>query len=85
MVRIWSAGDQLPKLISWFTKVQDMGEHTLQDVQADAPQTVDVWVVDLGEKADLGWGHGVVVWEEEFKLENAAYQACQQRSEDFHV
>jgi hypothetical protein len=30
-------------------------------------------VVDLGEEADLGWSHGVVVREEELKLEDAAY------------
>lgn len=28
---------------------------TLQDVQADAAKSVNVWMVDLGEKADFGW------------------------------
>jgi hypothetical protein len=29
-------------------------------------------VVDLGEEADLGRGHGVVIWKEELELEDAA-------------
>jgi hypothetical protein len=45
---------------------------TLEDIEADATQSVDVWVVDLGQEAHLGRGHGVVVGEEELKLEDAA-------------
>lgn len=44
---------------------------TLEDVEADATQLVDVGVVDLGKEADLGRGHGVVIREEEFELEDA--------------
>jgi len=29
-------------------------------------------VVDLGEEADLGRSHGVVVWQEQLELEDAA-------------
>jgi hypothetical protein len=51
---------------------QDGGRLTLEDVEANATQSVNVGVVNLGEEADLGRGHGVVVWEEELKLEHAA-------------
>lgn len=44
---------------------------TLQDVQADAAKSINVGVVDLGQEANLGWCHGVVVREEELKLEDA--------------
>lgn len=47
--------------------------HTLQHIQADAAEPVDVGVVDLGEEADLRWRHGVVVGEEELELEDAAW------------
>jgi hypothetical protein len=30
-------------------------------------------VIDLGKETDLGRSHGVVVWEEELELEDAAY------------
>ena len=45
---------------------------TLEDVEADAAESVDVGVVDLGEEAHFRRCHGVVVWEEELKLEDAA-------------
>lgn len=45
---------------------------TLQHVQANAAQLVDVGVEDLGQEADLWGDHGVVVGEEEFELEGAA-------------
>mgnify|MGYP001585049193 CR=1 FL=1 len=46
---------------------------TLQYVKADAAELVDVWVVDLGEEADLWGGHWVVIWEEEFEVEDATW------------
>lgn len=49
------------------------GGLTLQDIQADSAEAIDVRVVDLGEEADLGWCHGVVVGQEEFELEDAAW------------
>lgn len=66
MVRIWRAGDQLPVEVSvrpghiklWSTW------HTLQHIQADASQSVDVGVVNFGEEADLGGSHGVVIGKE---------------------
>ena len=33
---------------------------TLQHIQTDSSKLVDVWVIDLGEEADLGWCHGIV-------------------------
>ena len=45
---------------------------TLQDVEADAAEFVDVGVEDLGQKPDLGRRHGVVVGKEQLELENAA-------------
>jgi hypothetical protein len=47
---------------------------TLQHIEAYAAEPVDVWVVDLGEKADFRWSHGIVVGEEEFELEGAAWK-----------
>lgn len=46
------------------------GEPTLQDVQADAAQLIDVRVEDLGKEADLGRCHRVVVGEEKLELED---------------
>lgn len=37
---------------------------TLQNIQADATQLVDVGVVDLGEETNLGGHHGIVVCQE---------------------
>lgn len=44
---------------------------TFQDVKADAAKLVDVGVEYLGEEADLGWRHGVVVREKQLQLERA--------------
>lgn len=43
---------------------------TLQDIQTDTTQTIDVGVIDLGQEADFGWGHRIIVWQEEFKSED---------------
>lgn len=47
-------------------------EPTLQDIQTDTAQLIDVRVEDLGEEANLGRSHGVVVGEEQLELEDAA-------------
>lgn len=47
------------------------GSHTLQHVQADAAQLVDVRVVDLGQESDLRRRHRVLVRQEELELEHA--------------
>ena len=44
---------------------------TLQHVEADASELVDVRVVDLGEEPDLGGHHWVVICEEELELEDS--------------
>jgi hypothetical protein len=54
---------------------------TLQNVQADSTEAVDVWVVDFGKEADLGRGHGVVVGQEQFELEDSTWIVCQSRSD----
>lgn len=46
----------------------------LEDVQADAAQPVDVRVVDLGDEAHLGRGHGVVLGQEQLQFEEAALE-----------
>lgn len=45
---------------------------TLQDVQTDSTEAVDVGMVDLCEEANLGWCHGIVIRKEEFEFENSA-------------
>lgn len=44
---------------------------TLQHIQTDPSQTVDVRVVDLGQEADLGGSHRIVIGQEEFEPEDA--------------
>lgn len=46
---------------------------TFQDIEADTAKLVDIWVEDLGKKADLGRCHGIVVREEQLQLECATY------------
>ena len=43
----------------------------LEDVEADAAKLVNVGVVDLGSEKNLGRDHGVLIWQEEFAVENA--------------
>lgn len=50
-----------------------MSVRTLENIETDATQLVHVWVVDLGEKANLGRDHGVVIRQEQLKLELSAY------------
>ena len=45
--------------------------HTFQDVEADAAKLVDIGVEYLGEEADLGRCHGIIVREEQLQLECA--------------
>ena len=73
MVRICRAGDQLSAgRGGQFMSVPELYEETqgalapltLQDIEADAAQLVDVGVVDLGQEADLRGHHRVVVCQE---------------------
>lgn len=54
---------------------------TLQYIQADSAEAVDVGVVDLGEEADLGGSHGVIVGQEQFELEDSTCSMRQSRSD----
>jgi len=49
---------------------------TLQYIQADSAEAIDVGVVNLGKKADLGRSHGVVVGQEQFELEDSTCTIC---------
>jgi hypothetical protein len=78
-VRICRAGDQLPRMVSLSDGVVDSDGPTLQYVQADSTETIDVGVVDLGKEADLGGCHGIVVGQEQFELEDSTWVMCQSR------
>lgn len=87
MVRICRAGDQLSIAVhrsvssSRIQRLEGQGSdvfafgdvRTFQDIQADTAQLVDVRVEDLGEEADLGRDHRVIVGEEELEFEGAAW------------
>lgn len=45
---------------------------TLENVEANAAQPVDVGVVDLSQEAHFGRCHGVVVWKKELEFEDTA-------------
>ena len=45
----------------------------LEDVKADTAELVDVWVVNLGPEKNLGWHHGVLIWQEELTIKDAAF------------
>lgn len=53
----------------------DLVSLTLENVEADAAQLVDVGVEDLGQEADLGRRHRVVVGKEKLELEDAAWSS----------
>lgn len=44
---------------------------TLEDIQADAAETVDVGVVDLGQETDLRRGHRIVVGKKQLETKDA--------------
>lgn len=47
------------------------GPVVLEDVKADSTESVNVGVVDLGQKADLRGAHWVVFGQEQLELEHA--------------
>lgn len=51
---------------------EEAGRLTLENVQADTAELVNVGMVDLGEEADLWRCHGIVVWKEQLEIEYAA-------------
>lgn len=52
-------------LVSYSLQTWEKATLTLEDIEANAAQPVDIGVVDLGKEADLGGSHGVVVWQKE--------------------
>lgn len=45
---------------------------TLQDIQADAAQAIDVGVIDLSQESDFGRSHRIIVRKEELESEDTA-------------
>ena len=48
-------------------------EGTLEDIETDTAQLINVRMVDLGEKSNLRRSHRVVVREEEFEFEDTGW------------
>lgn len=44
---------------------------TLENIETNPPELVDIWMVYLGQEPDLWRSHGIIVREEELELENA--------------
>ncbi len=70
IVRIWRAGDQLPGQESVSKLLRNRYglrayKRTLQHIQADTTELVNVRVIDLGKEADFGRCHGVVIGKKE--------------------
>ena len=40
-----------------------------QDVKTNAAKPVDIGMINICEKAYLGWDHRIFLWEEEFQME----------------
>ena len=77
IVRIWSAGDQLPDTVSFANEAYRHAEHTLEHIKTDATETINIGVVDAREETDLWRSHGVVFGEEELGLEHTTCLLCQ--------
>lgn len=61
------------ELICKIGEIVENGDvRTFEDIKTDTSQLVNVGMVDLGQKSDLGWRHWVVVWQEELELEDTA-------------
>lgn len=59
---------------------------TLQHIQTDSTQSIDVGVINLSEEANLRRRHGVVVGQKQFESEDTTCIIVSQRSqEDFHM
>ena len=46
----------------------------LEDVKTDATELVNVRMVDLSSKENLGWNHRVFLREEELKVKHTAFE-----------
>jgi hypothetical protein len=57
----------------------------LENVKTDTAKFIDVGVEDLGKEPDLGRCHGVVVGEEELKVEDTAFVRRLSRAVDLNI
>jgi hypothetical protein len=66
------------------TYLQSRGPLVLEHVEADAAQTVNVGVVERGQKAHLGGAHGVVFGQKELQAEHPALKGGFRRPGNHH-
>lgn len=74
-MRIWRAGDQLSACLSASGQLTPGVAHTFQNIEADATELIDVRVEDLGQEANLGRSHRIVLGQKQLKLEYPAYNS----------
>lgn len=48
-----------------------LGHLTLENIETDTTELVNVGMIDFGQESDLGRGHWIVIWKEQLKLKNA--------------
>lgn len=68
-VRIWRAGDHLSEIWKFYPNIRVI--ITLENVQADSAELVNVRMVDFGHKANFWRSHRVLLWQEQLQLEDA--------------
>jgi len=49
-----------------------MFQRTLENIETDAAELVNIGVVNLGQESDLRRCHRVIIWEEQLQLEDTA-------------
>lgn len=74
IVRICSAGDQLPLQCENLCPSSKAGQLTLQNVQAYPTELVNIRMVYFGQEANLWGSHGIVVREKKLELEDSTYE-----------
>ena len=52
-----------------------MGRRTLEHIQTNPTQLVDIWMIYFCEKSYLWWRHWIVFGKEQLKFEDATYTA----------
>lgn len=57
----------------------------LQYIQANTPELVNVWMVNFGEKSDLGRTHGVILGEKKLQTENSSFIGRGGRAVNGHI
>lgn len=79
-VRICNAGDHLSGRLNTndlkysisITRILE----TFQDIQADAPEFIDVRMIDFREEPDFWRSHGIIIWQKQFQIEFPTYKGC---------